>query len=515
MATRIASLYAEIGADTSKLDKGLKDSKSNLKLAGNEMANIVKTAGFLAAGAAAAGVAMKAAFDLGREGAQITQTADSFDLLLQKVGAAPGLLDELRKASLGTVDDLTLMSSTATLLAGSSGDLATNLANATPQLLEIAKAAQKLNPSLGDTTFLYNSIATGVKRASPLILDNLGLMIKVGDANEKFAKAAGKAVSELTGEEQKQALLNATLAAGKVLIDQVGGSVDSATDSYDRFSVGVKGATDRLKEQANVGLEPTISKLADFLEVGNKQTDLLARMNTAFKEGNISRAEYTRLTVLQSKGTKSLDDAILQFNKDLVVSSGVMDNSYRSAAQLNAINGDLEMSARGYTGAIREANIVNSDAVMYTNLQKQAVEGLANGLDIAAQSGRNFGGGFEEVGRQSQFAARAIRKIGEGADASTSALERLNGIDLSIGSKIRDEIDKIKFDQLGGTAIEEMQTEINRQLNAGIIDESTAQAALGELLKVADTVQGSIDGIKTSEIAKQYSGRYGRQLQRR
>ena len=75
-----------------------------------------------------------------------------------------------------------LMSATSTLLAGTSGDLATALGNATPQLLEIAKAANKLNPSLGDTAFLYESIATGVKRASPMILDNLGLTIKIGNS---------------------------------------------------------------------------------------------------------------------------------------------------------------------------------------------------------------------------------------------------------------------------------------------------------------------------------------------
>ena len=103
---------------------------------------------------AAIGVAGKQAFEFGKQGAAITQTAESFDLLLDKVGATPGLLDDLRDASRGTISDFELMSSTATLLAGASGELGTELANATPRLMEIAKAANKLNPALGDTAFM-------------------------------------------------------------------------------------------------------------------------------------------------------------------------------------------------------------------------------------------------------------------------------------------------------------------------------------------------------------------------
>ena len=164
--------------------------------------------GIAVAGGAALGVlgaiavAGKQAFEFGKQGAAITQTADSFDLLMEKVGATPGLLDDLRDASRGTISDFELMGSTATLLAGASGELATELANATPRLMEIAKAANKLNPALGDTAFMYNSIATGVKRAQPLILDNLGLTIKVGTANEQMAKKLGKTVEQLTASEK-------------------------------------------------------------------------------------------------------------------------------------------------------------------------------------------------------------------------------------------------------------------------------------------------------------------------
>ena len=110
--------------------------------------------------------------------------------------------------------------------------------------MEIAKAANKLNPALGSTSQLFADIATGVKRASPMILDNLGLTISLGQANEEYAEALGKTVEQLTEEEKKLALLNATMKAGDKLIDQVGGNLDSATDDFARMETSITNLKD-------------------------------------------------------------------------------------------------------------------------------------------------------------------------------------------------------------------------------------------------------------------------------
>jgi len=228
---------------------------------------------FAAAGAAVAGAAytLKKAFDFGKEGAEISQTRSSFEGLINTLGAAPDTLDRLRAAARGTVDDMTLMSSTSTLLAGTQGDLAQQLAGSTPRLLEIAKAANKLNPTLGDTTFLYQSLALGIKRASPMILDNLGLTIKIGEANEAFARKLGKTADALTAEEQKMALLEETLRAGGVLMEQAGGSAESMGDSFAQAEAQLKNITDQLK----VALAPAISSAVGVLNT------LISAMDTS------------------------------------------------------------------------------------------------------------------------------------------------------------------------------------------------------------------------------------------
>ncbi len=248
-------------------DKATKELKAMQGAFSGISDGLLDTAASAAKTAAAIGgvaFAGKKLLDFGSYGATVMQTADSFEMLLAHIGAAPDLLRQLQQASRGTISDMQLMSATSTLLAGAQGELATNLANATPELMEIAKAANKLNPTLGDTAFLYQSLATGIKRASPMILDNLGLTIRVGEANEAYAKALGKSVDQLTAEEQKQALLNETLRAGRVLIEQAGGAGDAAADDYLRLTAEINNLKDALAQNLAGPLADVVRKLTDL-----------------------------------------------------------------------------------------------------------------------------------------------------------------------------------------------------------------------------------------------------------
>ena len=237
-------------------------------------------------------LAIQKAFEFGRRGALITQTGESFEFLIEKIGASSDLLSQLREASKGTITDLDLMSSTATLLAGAGDKLAVSLANATPRLLEIAKAANKLNPALGSTAFLYQSIATGVKRAQPLILDNLGITIKVGEANEAFAKSIGKTVEELNAEEKAMAILQGTLEAGDNLIAQVGGNTDSMTDSFDRATVALTQAGDAIKTKFAPFLADAADGLTELLTISDRVNQALREQEARTRTGAANWEEY-------------------------------------------------------------------------------------------------------------------------------------------------------------------------------------------------------------------------------
>jgi hypothetical protein len=250
------------------------------------------------------GIAAKKAFDFAQEGAQIKQLGESFDLMNKQVFKTPGLLDKLREASRGTISDVSLMSGLMTLTAGTSQEMSQAFASAAPKLLEIAKAANKLNPTLGDTAFLYQSLSTGIKRSSPLILDNLGIVVKIGEANEKFAESIGKTVEELTAEEKQMALLNEVMVAGDRLITQVGGNVDSAADSYAQLTVEVQNLTNELKILAGVKLTPVVVDIVEGIEASR----LTGELNAVAQEmGFTEREAYKLGEALAYAGTQSED----------------------------------------------------------------------------------------------------------------------------------------------------------------------------------------------------------------
>ena len=92
MATKIASLYAEIGVKTDQLDKGLKDAKKSLGSATSGIGELIKGAGVAAGVLGAFGFAAKKAFDLASEGAQLRQTYISFQQLMGQIGALQTLM---------------------------------------------------------------------------------------------------------------------------------------------------------------------------------------------------------------------------------------------------------------------------------------------------------------------------------------------------------------------------------------------------------------------------------------
>lgn len=258
----------------------------------------IKTIAASMGAVAAAGYVFKQAFDMSREGASINQLETSFNRLNESTLHTPDLLRDMSDAARGTIKEADLMQGVLKLTAGTTAELSQEFAGAAPRLVEIAKAANALNPTLGDTAFLYDSISTGIKRQSPLILDNLGIVVKVGEANEKYAQQLGKSVEALTAEEKQIALLNATLEAGDTLINQVGGDVSSQTDAWDRLTVKVGEQTDSFKQNMAEGLLPWIQLVnGDYAEAIRK-----------IEEGNIAAAEatddYTKAVTRSEQGNR-------------------------------------------------------------------------------------------------------------------------------------------------------------------------------------------------------------------
>ena len=123
--------------------------------------------------------------------------------------ASDEMLSAMKKASRWTVSDLKLMEAANTAyslwVVKSTDDMTT--------LMEIARVKwQAMWRSMEEA---LDDIVRGLWRSSPLILDNLWIVVKLWEAHEAYARQIWKSVNELTEAEKKQALVNYVVAQGK------------------------------------------------------------------------------------------------------------------------------------------------------------------------------------------------------------------------------------------------------------------------------------------------------------
>lgn len=156
------------------------------------------------------------------------------------VGDSAAALAKLTAASRGLISEYDLM-------VGFNRAVALGAADNVEQFEELTEVSLSLGRALGvDAAFALESLSLGIGRQSRLFLDNLGLVISVEEAHEKYAEQLGVATSELTLQEQKIAFRNAALDAATSKIEELGGIEGTAADSATRFRVAISDGRDEL-----------------------------------------------------------------------------------------------------------------------------------------------------------------------------------------------------------------------------------------------------------------------------
>lgn len=165
------------------------------------------------------------------------------------------LIDKLNEVSMGTVSNTDLMLSVNKAMALGVGN---NIDDIT-KLMEIARLKGR---ALGlDTTQAFNDIVTGIGRGSPLILDNLGIIIKQGAAQKAYAKQLGKTVDEMTDAEKSQSIFNAVMESGTKDLELAGELSLSFGEKMQQIRKETADASVSLGES----LLPVIETLADII----------------------------------------------------------------------------------------------------------------------------------------------------------------------------------------------------------------------------------------------------------
>lgn len=362
--------------------------------------------------ALSAGALAKGAYDLLALGAQAQQVEQSFLSLSRATGqSSTELLDALKSASRGAVNETDLMQqANFAMLAGGR-----EMANALPQLMEIARAA---SIGLGqDMNFMFESIVKGIARGSPLILDNLGLIVSEEEANRKWADAMGTTVEAMTAQEKQQALLNDILAQAPAYIASVGAAGTTAAEE-----LAIMRATweDLRKSVAE-----------EFIVAGTTGlgADIVDTLQKALLLNNAIDTVQEGIEEIRAQGRTGLADQLDKDAKGAVQLSASVASNIKRLQDLNQTIISLIDGPAGYLptffaeadGSVRRFDEAALKAALSVDILNTK---MANGLSptqYQTRSKKNAETFVEDYRRSGQEAQRALELA---ADQSTRAWEQ-------------------------------------------------------------------------------------------
>jgi len=215
---------------TSKSGKAVKKSVTSWKKLTTAIKKHKKA---LTALTAVTGVAAFVTYSFAKSSARFNAQIDAFSNIAGSYGNVSRLiLEDMGKLAAGAIDNAELVEKAGTAVM--MGIDPRNLA----EMMEIARATSRMT---GQTmTKSFQDITLGVARHSRMILDNLGIVIQVKEANENYARSIGKSVKNLTEAEKKQAFLNETLRKGRELIERIGLEGMTASEKFQALEASVK-----------------------------------------------------------------------------------------------------------------------------------------------------------------------------------------------------------------------------------------------------------------------------------
>jgi hypothetical protein len=141
---------------------------------------------------------------------------------------------------------------TSTALASSGG--MTNSA-----ILRMTEVARKASLALGrDMPDSMDRLTKGIVKIQPELLDELGIMARVIPAQQAYAKAVGKSVTDLTEFEKRQAFANAVLDEGERKFS----AIALQTNPYSKILASTQNLMQTTLELVNTALSPLLNLLS-------------------------------------------------------------------------------------------------------------------------------------------------------------------------------------------------------------------------------------------------------------
>ncbi|MGV3515632.1 hypothetical protein, partial [Luteitalea sp.] len=215
--------------------------------------------------------------DIALQGQQLSALSRPFEALQGGAGRAESTLRELKDATRGLVSELDLLqaSNKAQLL---------GLTDLGVDLSDLAGVATKLGRAMGqDAAKSVDDLTTALGRSSPQILDNLGITVRLEEANAKFAASIGTTVDALTDQEKKLAFTQAAMESARLKAAGLGDQALTVGDQFTRITTALTDAAVRLAAAGNESgvLTRYLGVLASGIDGAVAELDSLKREASA------------------------------------------------------------------------------------------------------------------------------------------------------------------------------------------------------------------------------------------
>jgi len=251
------------------------------------------------------GMMLGAAVDMGKAADASDRLRSSFDGLAAGAGVSSSeIMTRLKQASGGAIAeyDLMLAANKAMIL---------GVADSADEMGKLMEIARTRGAAMGlSATQAFNDLVTGLGRGSALILDNLGIVVDAEATNAAYAESIGKTVAQLTEQEKKQALVNATLK-------EATGAALPAASAYEQMGAGM------------ADLKIAFGELVSPVIVGGVNA-----LSEAVKNLNESIANEKQINI-----GANLADSAIQFDTVLSTYTTRLEQWKANAAALEAFNG--------------------------------------------------------------------------------------------------------------------------------------------------------------------------------
>lgn len=411
------------------------DAKRELKGFAKEMSSFQKVA-TVAMGAIGSYYAMQLAQNLSaladwaaknmEVAASFESLADRYDLDSDRIVAA------LKKASKGTVSEQQLI-----LQANKAMRL--GVATTVEEFEGLMKIAYVRAKEFGLTVAeAWEYIVTGVGRASPMILDNIGILLDAERVNTEYAESIGKTANELTIYEKKQALVNSILKEGAQDLEEWADKADTAADKTARMTAEVEEAKQAIGEAAAVIKGELAVAFLDAATTADQLIRILEGLASGTVEGTKAAADYRgwlgRVAATTSEAT-TIQEA---YRQAMMESTGVWGLLIAGAERFDkGIREDIE--------AMRMAqNIVYPLADSMADLADETEE-ATKAADKAHDIWHDY---LTDIGEEAwQFAHRMEEMAFRQTQAAEDAGFRLYEIERDSGQRRADLLDKFWIDE--------------------------------------------------------------------